>query len=36
MTEKSLITEEMRAMIGKPLNSGEPFEVEKGRHQEHG
>ncbi len=30
MTEKSLITEEMRAMIGKPLNSGEPFEVEKG------
>ncbi len=30
MTEQSLITEEMRAAIGKPLNSGGPFEVEKG------
>jgi acyl dehydratase len=30
MTEKSLITEEMRAAIGKPLDSGEPFPVEKG------
>lgn len=30
MTEKSLITEEMRAAIGKPLNFGEPFDVEKG------
>jgi hypothetical protein len=30
MTEKSLITEEMRAAIGKPLNFGEPFGVGKG------
>lgn len=30
MTEKSLITEEMRAAIGQPLNSGKPFDVEKG------
>jgi hypothetical protein len=30
MTEASLITEQMRAAIGRPLNFGEPFDVEKG------
>lgn len=30
MTGKSLITDQMRAAIGKPLNSGAPFDVEKG------
>ena len=30
MTQKSLITDEMRALIGTPVNSGPAFEVEKG------